>query len=83
MINSPCYGCANRYPACHDQCDKYKDFRAELDDYNMACRERIRSTPNAPPVCYRVNHGSAYSGWYDKRKTNAQNRKRKWKERRP
>lgn len=81
MINSPCYGCPDRYPACHDHCDKYKDFRAELDDYNEACRETIRSTPDRPPVGFRANHGAGYSGWFDVRKVNAMNRKRAWKER--
>ena len=29
---APCKGCEERYPACHDTCEKYKTFRAEVDD---------------------------------------------------
>lgn len=26
--NSPCKDCANRHTACHDSCEKYKEWRA-------------------------------------------------------
>lgn len=30
-IKGVCYGCEERYPACHDTCEKYKEARAEYD----------------------------------------------------
>jgi hypothetical protein len=31
----PCYQCKDRYPACHDKCNKYKEFKKE--------KERVRN----------------------------------------
>lgn len=28
MPNYPCKGCQDRYPACHDHCEKYKEIKA-------------------------------------------------------
>lgn len=27
----PCRKCKDRYPACHSHCDRYKEWRADLD----------------------------------------------------
>lgn len=27
----PCRKCEDRYPACHSHCDRYKEWRADLD----------------------------------------------------
>lgn len=29
MVLSPCKGCNDRHFACHDKCDKYKQYRIE------------------------------------------------------
>lgn len=37
MIKCPCKGCTERYSACHDDCEKYKVYRAEQlksNEYN-------------------------------------------------
>lgn len=34
----PCKGCKDRYPACHSKCDKYKQWRKELDERREANR---------------------------------------------
>ena len=31
-VNSPCKDCPNRSLACHDRCEKYKAFKAKLDE---------------------------------------------------
>lgn len=31
MINAPCKDCPDRYPACSGRCERYKEYRAELD----------------------------------------------------
>lgn len=31
MKGSPCKGCADRYPACHDHCERYLAIKAEND----------------------------------------------------
>ena len=28
-MNAPCKGCPDRYPACHDHCERYQAFHAE------------------------------------------------------
>ena len=38
MIKAPCKGCTERYSACHDECEKYKVYRAEQlksNEYNQ------------------------------------------------
>ena len=38
MIKAPCKGCTERYSACHDECEKYKAYRAEQlksNEYNQ------------------------------------------------
>lgn len=29
MLKAPCKNCNDRYLACHDNCEKYKEFNAE------------------------------------------------------
>lgn len=31
MNVAPCKGCTERYQACHDYCEKYKEWKTELD----------------------------------------------------
>ena len=33
-INSPCYNCPDRYVGCHGKCDKYKQFKIKLEEFN-------------------------------------------------
>lgn len=33
-MNSPCHGCEERSPGCHDRCGRFKQFREELDALN-------------------------------------------------
>ncbi len=39
MPDCPCQGCTERYSGCHSECDRYKLFRVELDDYNRRLRK--------------------------------------------
>ena len=32
MKMSPCKDCPDRHLACHDECDKYKEWKAYVDD---------------------------------------------------
>ena len=32
----PCKDCPDRHTACHDSCEKYKKYRAEIDSYAEA-----------------------------------------------
>lgn len=34
MLNSPCYKCFDRVLNCHADCEKYKNYREELDKLN-------------------------------------------------
>lgn len=40
MPNLPftCKGCLDRYPGCHDKCEKYKSERAEYDQRRLKAR---------------------------------------------
>ena len=33
MILSPCKDCSDRVVGCHSSCDKYKQYRSELDEF--------------------------------------------------
>lgn len=37
---APCKGCTNRHPACHDGCEKYKEWKVKLEARKEA--EKIR-----------------------------------------
>lgn len=39
MIQSPCYGCEDRYIGCHDRCHLYTEYREEIDDLNKRIRQ--------------------------------------------
>ena len=34
MTGSPCQNCEDRHMHCHSECDKYKEFRAEVRRIN-------------------------------------------------
>lgn len=38
-IIGPCQFCKSRYLGCHDECDKYKEFRQQKDEINSALRK--------------------------------------------
>ena len=35
----PCKDCTDRHTACHDSCDRYKEWKLLLDELNKARRE--------------------------------------------
>lgn len=37
--NPPCKGCADRYIACHDKCEKYKEWKNLVNSANRARKE--------------------------------------------
>ena len=39
---SPCLDCADREPGCHGRCEKYKDFRRDVDAYEEKHRADLR-----------------------------------------
>ena len=36
---SPCKGCNERFTACHDKCEKYKEWKKLVDSANKARKE--------------------------------------------
>ena len=36
---APCKGCEERVLGCHDQCERYQDYRKKQDKYNLAVRK--------------------------------------------
>ena len=41
-IVSPCKGCADRYPACHDHCERFKEYKEIREKENEARRQYER-----------------------------------------
>lgn len=39
---TPCMGCSERHTACHDHCDKYAGWKAELQKQKDNRKEYIR-----------------------------------------
>ena len=35
----PCYGCEEKFTACHDKCEKYKAWKSRLDEVNKRRKE--------------------------------------------
>lgn len=42
MIKCKCRGCEKRSRCCHDHCDDYKAYRAEIDKRNEYERAKIK-----------------------------------------
>ena len=41
---SPCFECPAREPGCHSRCEKYIEFREDLDLFNALCREQAKES---------------------------------------
>jgi hypothetical protein len=39
-MEAPCYNCKDRTVECHGTCDKYKDFKKEIEGYRKAEDDR-------------------------------------------
>lgn len=39
MTNPPCKGCTERHPACHDNCEGYKAWKANREAENEHLRK--------------------------------------------
>lgn len=40
----PCYKCKERQILCHSMCERYKAYRADLDDYNAEVKRQQAGT---------------------------------------
>lgn len=38
MIQSPCKDCPDRHTACHDECEKYKRYKHELQEQKSSMK---------------------------------------------
>lgn len=41
-IESPCLECQERKPACHDSCERYRGYKAKVDEVKGRKREADR-----------------------------------------
>lgn len=48
MKMSPCKDCERRSPGCHDHCDDYKEWKAELDEKKMIREEALKEDRMRP-----------------------------------
>ena len=37
---SPCMGCEDRHVSCHSECEKYRQFRADIDEHHRRWAEQ-------------------------------------------
>ena len=42
-IQSPCKGCQERYPACHDSCQRYIDAKSEFEETKQRIHDAQQS----------------------------------------
>lgn len=38
-MNAPCYKCEDRCPACHDRCERYKEWKSVEDRKKESVRD--------------------------------------------
>lgn len=48
MKTAPCKYCEDRYLACHDKCEKYKEWKAELDEKKAVREEALKKDRERP-----------------------------------
>ena len=62
---SGCKGCVDRHENCHSECEKYKEYRQELEDYKawLHATRGQEIAASAKPWRYknRVKHSN--KGW--------------------
>lgn len=49
---APCRACTERYTACHDTCDKYLSWRAELNEANDKILQAKKQQYDADRLAY-------------------------------
>ena len=42
-MNAPCRNCPDRNPGCHDQCERYQEYRAWAQEKNRTEKQCKRS----------------------------------------
>lgn len=47
-IPSPCLDCEDRHIACHDKCDRYAEYRKQIDKIRNAEHADVSSRLNRP-----------------------------------
>ena len=60
MKKGPCYGCTERFPACHGSCERYAEWRRPLE---IAAAERVKGRQADELLC-----DGHYRGWKKYRK---------------
>lgn len=45
-MKAPCINCEERYPACHDSCDRYKEWKKEIDRKRLARQDFLIKKQN-------------------------------------
>ncbi len=65
-FEAPCKNCTERYPACHDHCQKYIEVMAKV-------RERAQKIAEAREIA-RLNYTSRGTGVSLRRKMKGENR---------
>lgn len=54
---SPCQYCEDRYRLCHSYCERYKEYRRELDKWNeMDIREKKKARDYCDFVVRSIDH---------------------------
>lgn len=66
--NSPCKGCPNRHPGCHDECDGYKDWLVRYHEQQQYLKENRNrfGHPWSPAYEERLRNGAAFNSYVRK-----------------
>jgi hypothetical protein len=66
--NSPCMGCPNRHPACHGECDSYKEWLVRHHEQQQYLKEtRYRwAHPWSPALEKRFRNGNEQNSYLRK-----------------
>ena len=55
MITKPCKDCPDRHETCHMECEKYAEFRKELEATKEWLKEKKGDYNSSPGVYYNPN----------------------------
>ena len=54
-MNQPCYGCADRSPVCHAECERYREWKAAYEA-DKASKGRSAGEREADYFLYRQSY---------------------------
>ncbi len=57
---SPCFGCSDRHQLCWNDCDTYKSYKKELDEFNQRRRDTLKTESNWFDVIHKGRYPNKF-----------------------